>query len=303
MFMEGMRPTPRPRAPLNRERPTQTAERETRQTHPENKQDHHSSDEAIFEEILRRRVLEARDANKTLIMITRLRNPTIQAQLRSVAEQYRGLFTRDPDTVIQKIHEALDREETVTRISTKRKVSDSMYIPLLNKALIGIKNDPEYSTNEAREYVEAHEKGHAIRVELFMQGKLFENLTLSKEMRKGLSRWKYVKERAMQFFVTGSFAAQIALHIDPASGLILIASKYLRSPYLFSGAEIYERMSQLKNYFGINDATVFTADHLKYARAHYVSDTGADNNMTQFLNSITSKREGEFLRIMNTFGV
>jgi hypothetical protein len=49
-----------------------------------------------------------------------------------------------------------------------------------------------------------------------------------------------------------------------------------RSVYVEKPEEIIERMSQFKNYFGINMGEPFTAQHLKYLRENYVKDTGLD---------------------------
>ncbi len=73
--------------------------------------------------------------------------------------------------------------------------------------------------------------------------------------------------------------------------------------YLSEPAELTERMSQLKNYFGMDSDESFTKSHLDYARVHYISDTEMDNGMTQFFQAITPKTESEFLKIINSVGV
>lgn len=67
--------------------------------------------------------------------------------------------------------------------------------------------------------------------------------------------------------------------------------------------EILARMSQLKNYFGLHGAEPFTQEHLAYARAHYVKDTGLDNHMSVFFRAITPEKEVAFINGMNTLGV
>lgn len=64
--------------------------------------------------------------------------------------------------------------------------------------------------------------------------------------------------------------------------------------------EILARMSQLKNYFGFNGNQTFTLDHFRYARKHYVEDTGLDNNMKEFFGAIIPERENDFVDLMNT---
>ena len=73
--------------------------------------------------------------------------------------------------------------------------------------------------------------------------------------------------------------------------------------YLSSPAELAERMSQLKNYFGMNGDAVFTKEHLEYARSHYLPDTGMDNGMTQFFQAITLEKIEAFLSIINSAGI
>jgi len=73
--------------------------------------------------------------------------------------------------------------------------------------------------------------------------------------------------------------------------------------YLFSGKEIVERMSQLKNYFGMRGAEHFTREHLEYARQHYLNDIGIDNGMAHFFQAITSKTENNFLELINSSGI
>ena len=73
--------------------------------------------------------------------------------------------------------------------------------------------------------------------------------------------------------------------------------------YLFSGPEVAERMSQLKNYFGMKGDEQFTKEHLHYAKEHYVSDTQVDNEMRLFFQAITPEREDEFVRLIHTSGI
>ena len=73
--------------------------------------------------------------------------------------------------------------------------------------------------------------------------------------------------------------------------------------YLFSGPEVAERMSQLKNYFGIKDSEHFTREHLEYARQHYITDTGMDNRMRHFFQAITPETEVAFIELINSSGI
>ncbi len=68
-------------------------------------------------------------------------------------------------------------------------------------------------------------------------------------------------------------------------------------------AELLERMTQLKNYFGMKGDEKFTPKHLEYARKHYISDVGLDNNMTEFFAAITEEKEFNFLKLINSVGI
>lgn len=71
--------------------------------------------------------------------------------------------------------------------------------------------------------------------------------------------------------------------------------------YLARPEEIVERMGQLKNYFGFKGDEEFTQEHLDYARMEYIKDTGMDNHMRHFFESIVDDQE--FLRLINSVGV
>lgn len=58
---------------------------------------------------------------------------------------------------------------------------------------------------------------------------------------------------------------------------------------------------QLKNYFGFIEDEEFTQAHLDYARKNYIKDTGMDNRMRHFFESIID--DSEFLRLINSVGV
>lgn len=73
--------------------------------------------------------------------------------------------------------------------------------------------------------------------------------------------------------------------------------------YLFTANEIAERMSQLKNYFGMSGAETFTKEHLHYAREHYIADTGMDNSIRLFFEAITPETEDAFIEIINSAGI
>lgn len=75
-----------------------------------------------------------------------------------------------------------------------------------------------------------------------------------------------------------------------------------RATYL-KDAEIIERMSQLKNYFGFRAGDIFTKEHLLYARENYIKDTGLDNSMSNFFQAITPEKEERFLKVINKYPI
>ncbi len=67
-----------------------------------------------------------------------------------------------------------------------------------------------------------------------------------------------------------------------------------------SGAgEITARGTQLKNYFRLREGQSITPEMWEYAKKNYVKDTGLDNDMTEFFNSVDSNRLQEFLNWLN----
>ena len=90
-----------------------------------------------------------------------------------------------------------------------------------------------------------------------------------------------------------------ALHI-PAESSQGFNLEYLRKstpsqPNYFIGnnnSELAARGTQIKDYFGLNSPDQeITEDMLRYAAQNYVRDTGMNNNMIDFFNSITDWKE------------
>jgi hypothetical protein len=77
-----------------------------------------------------------------------------------------------------------------------------------------------------------------------------------------------------------------------------VSTNYLRNP-----DELMARMSQFKNYFGMDGAQVFTSVHLKYLRYNYIKDTDLDNNVSIVLDMVTPKTEQRFIELMNRLPV
>lgn len=47
----------------------------------------------------------------------------------------------------------------------------------------------------------------------------------------------------------------------------------------------------------------FTKEHLRYAKEHYIADTGLDNGMAFFFQAISPEKEDAFLEIINNSGI
>ncbi len=81
-----------------------------------------------------------------------------------------------------------------------------------------------------------------------------------------------------------------ALHIpdEPVPDGALFPRIYLKGNYFknLNNTEVAARGSQLHDYFGHTGIEPITADELKYAKEHYVKDTGINNNMSDLLWSI-----------------
>ncbi|MFA5831266.1 MAG: hypothetical protein WC878_05550 [Candidatus Paceibacterota bacterium] len=164
----------------------------------------------------------------------------------------------------------------------------------------------EKFTEKMRNFTESHEKGHVLRTYNFVQSR-----------KKGLLRryhrnWEGADarfrnafdfskidyhdeyEKIKENFIRTERKGKLMEEKDAR----LICEGYLRMPM-----EIAERMSQLKNYFGMKSNEVFTKEHLAYAKEHFISDTSYDNNMTHFFQAITTEKEGAFIELINSAGI
>ena len=136
--------------------------------------------------------------------------------------------------------------------------------------------------------IEAHEMGHRIR----------NYQHLGEYFSKGFDTTKVEytdKDLKVDTAMLKKGESYTVLSLD------VLRSKLIK--YLFSGQEIAERMSQLKNYFGMRGSERFTKEHLRYAREHYIMDTDMNNRMTQFFQAITPETEDAFIELINTSGI
>lgn len=134
--------------------------------------------------------------------------------------------------------------------------------------------DNKYSKKQ-KNIMESHEKGHGIR------------------------HYKYDPDNIADCLDEGEFYNTL----EGAAMSNFSEMSKIRD-YYFKPMEILERMSELKNYFGMNAGDVFTKEHLYYAQDHYPSDID-DNSVSGvlFLYSVTSETEDKFLEIMNSYPI
>jgi len=276
--------------------------------------------------------------NDSEILISRLRNPTIKQQIVDILHEEKLIYfnqitneewepylpegwtgeerfellkgrlsgrvvsTEDLETELKfikkpnkkEIEGELDKEigqiEAVTEIDYTSNGPTSSSIPL-NWIVpwTGKKATPKQMS-----IIEAHEKGHRIR--------FYDSITGILRQAFDVSKVQFTEEDY------DIIKKDIENHTDKPEdseqelSLEEIREQYLNN-YLFTGMEIAERMSQLKNYFGFRGDEKFTKSHLDYARAHYIEDTGMDNSMGLFFQGITPETEGKFIELINTSGI
>ncbi len=149
--------------------------------------------------------------------------------------------------------------------------------------------------NRIKDMTVAHEKGHLIRpygIEYGLRYKFYREY-----FSKGFEFAKaFFSEKTLQ-------AADDTYHSTSTTEDELEAIKNHIITYISSGAEIAERMSQLKNWLGFTGADIFTKQHLQIARERYILETDLDNYMEVFLTAITPETEDSFITLMNQAGI
>lgn len=194
---------------------------------------------------------------------------------------------RPKEEVKRDLDEAIAREEGSTEFET----SDYPYEQSTSSAIklhaISPWSEKPY-TEKQMSIIEAHEKGHNIRpynapfhTEHFRDGFKFDPVKIT-EAEVRMFRKVLSEEENKE---SDESVRDICVH------------------YMSGAMEIAERMSQLKNYFGMKGADEFTKEHLEYARARYIEDTGMDNGMSIFFRAITPDTESEFLWLINNSGI
>ncbi len=218
-----------------------------------------------------------------------------------IEEEYLNEILNHPksrEDIERQFDENLKEIETKTNIEFTDNEPDSDVIPLYYVfPLTGKK-----LTEKQMSITEAHEKGHKMRFHFseHVEEELKSAFDISQVHMPDSFYEKIFSKRKRE---EGSSQNKENVEMD---GRNLTKEEIIQEffeDYLFSGFEILERMSQLKNYFGFRGDEEFTIEHLEYARKHYVEDTELDNGMTMFFEGITKETEETFLRLMNTIGI
>lgn len=203
------------------------------------------------------------------------------------------LNTKAPKT-IDEIEKELDKDidevASVTKINYTSDQPSASVIPL-NWIVPWTGEKP---TTKQMSIIEAHEKGHRIR---YYDGS-------TEYFRKGfdISKVQFTKVDSEIFKRDWENHTNKSEDFDKEMTLEEEREKYLNG-YLFTGVEIAERMSQLKNYFGFSGDEKFTKEHLSYAKENYIKDTNMDNGMRMFFEGITPETEQTFLELINNSGI
>lgn len=212
--------------------------------------------------------------NCTIVMLERLRNPVIYKQMFELSRAYetsrRGL-NETPVWLLNNIQERFKRATEAVATETFIKESPDAKSDTWGIASYKKRDDGTPQTTQDLTITEAHEKFHRIHPTGFPSDPAYFN-----ELYRGVldgSRIKRLTKTQEQY------------------------------DYMLSAAEIAVRMSQLKNYFGMQGDETFTLVHLRYAQKNYVKDTGHDNNMSAFLWAVTKETEKQFLHLINTTGI
>jgi hypothetical protein len=225
------------------------------------------------------------EGNDSLLLFQRLHNPAIRTQIINLIHRF------NQDKQIESIEwtydSNLDEIENETQIHYDGRISSTTSMAVGNC----LPWSGEKATQKQTSITEAHEKGHIMRP---YKGTLFRNY-FSSGFNPYVIAWP---DAYLMNWKTRRDTLGAKVEADTPEEI-----KAKLEEYLFSGREIAERMSQLKNYFGMSADEQFTKEHLAVVKARYISDTGYDNHMSYFLQAITPDTEEEFLRLMNTSGI
>lgn len=195
---------------------------------------------------------------------------------------------------------AKELDDRIDHVAAVTEIEFSSDQPSAERMTIGweVPLTGEKPTAKQMSIIEAHEKGHRIRP---YHGKELEPIFMRAfdPSRVDFTDTDYEahKDEWRQTVDAGRAAEGAEEYMSKED------AKQTHLDYLFTPTELAERMSQLKNYFGMQGAEPFTKAHLDYARTHYVQDVGYDNGMTHMFQAVTPEKEEEFLKLINSAGI
>lgn len=249
------------------------------------------------------------EGNHSLLLFERLQKPDIFNKLVNdiyedrtsvdfssydyIDPEYVKSLERDEYFVKQDIKIELQQAIEATSQSTEIGFSEYGYLKS-NKGSEGIgyveicnnKSGNQFNETElSKNITEAHEKGHTIRDYNMDSG-------FSKELQSmfDFNKFSFSKETIQDMRKINSIE-------DSKEEIESSYREYLAFPW-----EIVERMSQVKNYFGMSGGEKFTQEHLDYVRENYIKDTGHYAPQIQpFFDSIVD--DEKFVEKMNSLGI
>jgi hypothetical protein len=253
--------------------------------------------------------------NQSILLFKRLSNLNIKKQLIDLllkGEEYSSnhsfTFSKDKDDkiiLIKKYKTPKTREEleeiydkrlqqiiSSTDFDFSHESSTGGLGDIPEKIHIGFELPKGKLTDFQWSIFEAHEKGHTMRQ--FSYSSFFDKYF---SVGFDFSKVNYTQDDYLFYL---SVRKQETNNKEPET---IDKAKKAIIEYLSSASEIAERMSQLKNYFGMDSDQIFTSEHLKYAREHYDKDTGLDFDMHLFFQAITPETEEKFLELLNNSGI
>jgi len=271
------------------------------------------------------------EGNWTNLMIERLRNPEIRKQIvdlileaerlsdgKLTLDEYgddegnvsrRPFVARGRDTIEKEFDKAINTVSSVTPLTTDFKIGTgpSVYsdketpgnVPALGHEVIPplFKYGGEWREKTLM-ITESHEKGHRVRM---YNPPIADESNEDFAFALGKKFWKAFDFEKIEFTDQDFKRLREREHIGDNVSDEEIKNNVIR--YLKFPTEISERMSQLKNYFGMAGQDIFTKEHLRYAKKNYVKDTDFDNQMTEFFQAITPETEDSFIELINSAGI
>ena len=148
------------------------------------------------------------------------------------------------------------------------------------------------ASNFLKEIILIHEFGHLVRSPLINYNK---KSIFAKKISSGFDESKMITYNKQLYYLLRKK--------NPTSNINFSKFCNINKTYNLHKSELFERMAQLRNYFGMKYGDIFTKEHLDYVRKNYSKDTEFYHQIRPFLLMITEKTEENFLKNMNEFPI